>query len=118
MSKEDIKKENTATIGHNSKMTDEELKAKTELTVANMKVIDLVDDLSTMIVNHITNYADPLEYGESNQDPMLGRVLFQIINGMKASGFAREDALQGCEDKLDEVYGRVNEFGEPESEDL
>ena len=110
--------ENTATIGHNSKMTDEELKIKTELAVSNMKVIDLVDDLSTMIVNHITNYADPLEYGESNQDPMLGRVLFQIINGMKASGFTREDALQECEDKLNEVYGRLNEFGEPESEDL
>ena len=108
--------ENTATIGHNSKMTDEELKAKTELVVANIKVIDLVNDLGTMIVNHITNYADPLKYGESTQDPMLGRVLFQIINGMKASGFDREDALQECEDKLDEIYGRVNAFGEAESE--
>ncbi len=30
-------------IGHNSKMTDEELKAKTELVVANIKVSDLVN---------------------------------------------------------------------------
>ena len=36
---------------------------------------------------------------------------------MKASGFGREDALQECEDKLDEVYGRVNELtGELENE--
>jgi hypothetical protein len=105
-------------IGHNSKMTDEEIKTKTELAVANIKVIDLVNDLGTMIVNHITNYADPLEYGESKQDPMLNRVLFQIMNGMKASGWGREDALQMCEDKLDAVYGRVDEFGNPESEEM
>ena len=78
--------ENTATIGHNSKMTDEELKIKTELAVSNMKVIDLVDDLSTMIINHITNYADPLEYGESIVEVQEGEGKVLVFDDVLATG--------------------------------
>jgi len=102
-------------IGHNSKMTKEERISKT-LIETNMKVSDLIDGLGTMITNHLKNYSDPMQYGERNADPMLERVLLQITNGMKASGWGREDALQMFEDKLNEVYGRVDTFGNPESE--